>query len=343
MTSPTLVLPPGVVQPFDLHRLHDDLHVMAFFDGHPVYEAVEAMIRRSADGPAAIRAILTRHDQTQVDHVNDDGLCAAARFAPRPTFRREIAFVEDWTGACPRVRVAFESHAGEAVVLDVTSASPPDAARGGLSDPGRHSEGSSLPLMWRGRGALAGPASKVSIDGIAWPIRVKLRGAAGFVAHHGFFTEAHDMLILRAGSVTSTLLEQPGEWAVGARWIDGRPDGNRSYRITHLTAEGGVRLSGREDRETLHGQRRGNRLELHRIDVLDANAKGPSASLVFEPDGRFRLALDGASGSVDGAVRLDADGAIHLLPEEPAWAIARAVHLRLSRSGDRVDVTTSIG
>ena len=102
MTSPTLVLPPGVVQPFDLHRLHDDLHVMAFFDGHPAYEAVEAMIRRSADGPAAIRAILTRHDQTQIDHVNDDGLCAAARFAPRPTFRREIAFVEDRTEACPR-------------------------------------------------------------------------------------------------------------------------------------------------------------------------------------------------------------------------------------------------
>jgi hypothetical protein len=343
MTSPTLVLPPGVVQPFDLHRLHDDLHVMAFFDGHPVYEAVEAMIRRSADGPAAIRAILTRHDQTQIDHVNDDDLYAAARLSPRQTCRREIAFVEDRAAACPRARVAFESHAGEAVVLDLTSASPPAAARGGLSDPGRHAEGSSLPLMWRGRSALAGPASKVSIDGIAWPIPVKLRGAAGFVAHHGFFTEAHDMLILRAGTVASTVLEQPGEWKVGTRWTYSRPDGNRSYRITHVTPEGAVRLSGRGDLETLHGRRRGDRLELHRIDVLAAGATGRRASLVFEPDGRFHLALDGASGSVDGDVRLDADGAMHLLPREPAWATARAVHVRISRSGDRIEVAALIG
>jgi hypothetical protein len=343
MSLPALVLPPGIVQPFDLHRLHDDLHVMAFFDGHPVYEAVEAMIRRSSDGPATIRAILTRHDQTQIDHVNDDRLYAAACLAPRQTCRREIAFVEDRAAACPRVRLAFDSHAGEAVVLDVTSASPPDAARGGLSDPGRHAEGTSLPLMWRGRSALAGPASRVSIDDIALPIPVKLRGAAGFVAQHGFFTEAHDMLVLRSGTVTSTLLEQPGEWTVGARWIYDGPDGRRSYRITHLTAAGGVQLSGREDRETVHGQRRGDRLELHRIDVLAAGGAGRCASLVFEPDGRFRLALEGASGSVDGVIRLDDDDAIHLLPEEPAWAIARAVHLRLSRRGNRVDVTTSIG
>ncbi len=48
MTSSALVLPAGIVQPFDLHRLHDDLHVMAFFENHPVYEAVEAMVRRRA-------------------------------------------------------------------------------------------------------------------------------------------------------------------------------------------------------------------------------------------------------------------------------------------------------
>jgi hypothetical protein len=38
-------LPPGLLQPFDLKALRDDLHVMAFVRGHPEWEAVEAMVR----------------------------------------------------------------------------------------------------------------------------------------------------------------------------------------------------------------------------------------------------------------------------------------------------------
>ena len=65
-----VLLPPSVLQPFPLHFRRDDLHVMAFFQGHPAYEAVEAMIQLRADDRPAIRAILTRHDQSQIDHIN---------------------------------------------------------------------------------------------------------------------------------------------------------------------------------------------------------------------------------------------------------------------------------
>lgn len=68
--SPGIVLPEGIVQPFDLPFAADDLHVMACFEGHAEYEAVEAMIRRLPDR-TSVRAILTRHTQTQIDHVND--------------------------------------------------------------------------------------------------------------------------------------------------------------------------------------------------------------------------------------------------------------------------------
>ena len=33
-----LLLPPQVIQPFGLRFIRDDLHVMAYFDGHPEYE-----------------------------------------------------------------------------------------------------------------------------------------------------------------------------------------------------------------------------------------------------------------------------------------------------------------
>jgi hypothetical protein len=323
MSSSGLLLPPGVVQPFDLHRLHDDLHVMAFFAGHPAYEAVEAMIRRSGAGPPMIRAILTRHDQSQIDHVNDGHLLAAARLAQRQTCARDIALFEDSSGPCPRVHVEFVSHDGESVVLDVTSASPPDRARGGLSDPGRHSQGTSLPLMWRGKSAFAGAASRVIIDGVAWPIPVKFGDGNHFVARHGFFTESHDMLVLRAGT---TALES-----------------GRGYRVIAAAAPGLVVMS-HADRagEVVTGRYVDGRFDLHRVD-LDAAASGRRTSLVVDGSQRFRMVLDGASGSVDGDVRLDADGGIHLLPRAPAWAVTRAAHLRIAQSDGRLEATASIG
>ena len=172
---PGLRLPADVVTPFDLRCMADDLHVMAYFAGHPVYEAVEAMIRRSSSGQLVVRAILTRHDQTQIDHVNADLLMAAARATRRETCFRSISVVEDRSDRCPRLRVEFVSQAGEAIAFDVKSASPPDASRGGLSDPGDHAAQSILPLMWRGRSALAGAESRVWVNGIEYAIPVKLR------------------------------------------------------------------------------------------------------------------------------------------------------------------------
>jgi len=93
--EPGIVLPPGLLQPFLLRFRREDLHIMAFFSGHPDYEAVEAMIRYRGDGTPSIRAILTRHDQSQIDHVNDDDLSAEGHGVARQTCRRDIALAID--------------------------------------------------------------------------------------------------------------------------------------------------------------------------------------------------------------------------------------------------------
>src|SRR5437667_3855801 len=119
--QPGLLLPPDVLQPFLLRFRRDDLHVMAFFAGHPDYEAVEAMIQNRENGRSSIRAILTRHDQTQIDHVNDEMLLREATNAHRQTFFREIRLDTSAPSGRRQARIEFASHAGEHVVLDLTT------------------------------------------------------------------------------------------------------------------------------------------------------------------------------------------------------------------------------
>jgi len=57
------------IQPFDVFFRREDRHVIAFFSGHPVYEAVEAFLGRRHGRAPLVRAILTRHDQSQVDYI----------------------------------------------------------------------------------------------------------------------------------------------------------------------------------------------------------------------------------------------------------------------------------
>jgi hypothetical protein len=109
------------------------------------------MIARRADGTFAVRTILTRKDQTQIDHINDAALAAQMRGAKREVCERAIHVVIGGKGQKSRIAVTFTSQAGENVVLDVTAIGPLSPAGAGLTDPGDHSLNTSLPLMWRSR------------------------------------------------------------------------------------------------------------------------------------------------------------------------------------------------
>ena len=173
-----MVLPPGLLQPFLLRFRREDLHIMAFFSGHPDYEAVEAMISYRGDGSPSIRAILTRHDQRQIDHVNDDALSAEGHGVARETCRRDIALAVDAPPGRRHARLEFDSHAGEPVVLDITTVGEPDPKRGGISDPGSHSPNTSLPLMRRRASSLAGPQTAVFVGGKHFQVPVKISSGA---------------------------------------------------------------------------------------------------------------------------------------------------------------------
>ncbi len=137
---------------------------------------------------------------------------------------------------------------------------------------------------------------RVTIDGTAWPIPASPRQRRRAVAHHGVYTESHDMLIVRAG----TRRHDRGPAARMDRYRIER-DSRRRCPPRRCRA-GGSAIDW----------------ELHRIDLgTRRRHEVPTASVVFEAAGRFRLRLDGASAAVDGEVHVDGDseaGVIHLLP-----------------------------
>lgn len=340
-----IVLPPGLLQPFLLRFRREDLHVMAFFSGHPEYEAVEAMIRYRGDGTPSIRAILTRHDQSQIDHVNDDELSAEAHGVARETCRRDIALAVDALPGKRRARLEFLSHAGEPIVLDITTVAEPDPKRGGVSDPGSHSPNTSLPLMRRRSSTLAGPQTAVSVGGRRFDVPVKIRSGP-FVAHEGYFTEGHVFGAIRAGTISHRLHAAPVRMAVGERWVvesDGRL---MTYRIESRDPDGKLCIT-RDDApsESIEACATGEGLRVTRIGK-PAGAKLPGGlELVFDQPGYFRLAMEGetiVSGSVEVERRPGA-AVVTLSPTQPDWAVTRPVCVTCSRDGDRWTAVTQIG
>jgi hypothetical protein len=352
ITSPTdvpqsgLLLPPDVVQPFFLRFRRDDVHVMAFFIGHPRYEAVEAMIQERASGEHSIRAILTRHDQSQIDHINDAALLAQMRGARREVCRRAIDFASEPFGGGRRARLEFKSNAGERVVLCITTLGEPDARGAGLTDPGGHSASASLPLMLRGASALAGPESWVTVDGVRYDLPAKsLSGSA--VGADGYYTEGHAMGVIRAGSVTRRLIGKPDRLEVGAKWTFQSGGKTTTYRIAARDSAGRLRIETVDGSgEVVTARALDGRLAVSKIEVGAVAPTSGGLALAFDDAGGFSLSMAGTRDLVTGLVDIEesAKGAlITLRPATPDWAADRAVRVAISRRGQRLRFLTMIG
>jgi hypothetical protein len=344
-SGPGIVLPPGLLQPFLLRFRREDLHIMAFFSGHPDYEAVEAMIYYRDDGTPSIRAILTRHDQLQIDHVNDDGLSAEGLGVSRETCRRDIALAVEALPGRRHARLEFISHAGEPVMLDITTTGEPDQKRGGVSDPGSHSPNTSLPMMRRRASTLAGPQTGVFIGGKRFEVPVKIRSGP-FVAHEGYFTEGHTFGAIRAGTVAYRLKTQPARMAVGEQWVFDSDGRTIVYRIEDHGPGGKLRIASEDSRsELIEAFAAGDGLRITRIGYLADRISREGLELVFDEAGCFSLAMDGET-IVSGSAEIARDATttmVSLSPAQPDWAVARLVRVACSRDGDLLTATTTIG
>ena len=348
--SPGFLLPPGVVQPFDMRFAADDFHVFAFLQGHPEYEAVEAMIRTRVGEPPAVRAILTRHDQTQVDHVNDDATFAQAQaYQGRLTVRRDVVVQDHGTPGKPCLAVHFASFANEPVTLRLQAVAPADAARGGLTDPGNHALASSLPLMWRSTGGLAGAGTAVTISGVPYEVKERFRTPA-FVALDGFYTEGFHMGAMRASTRSFEVLEEPARIAIGSTWRHAGSDGNEirwvvtgmpSPRLVVIEARHGSRS------ERVLGETDGRSLRLLEAAVMETERSGPGFCLRLLSERRFAMDVadgrDLVTGDLSAQQQEDGSMELRLVPSHPAWAIGRPVTVGVQRVGQRITIASRVG
>jgi hypothetical protein len=334
-------LPAVLVNPLALRYVADDVHVIAFFSGHAHDECVEAMLSARADGTHAVRAILTGHDQRQVDHVNDDALLAMAAHADRATVRCDIDVAIDLAAALPRAEIRFTSHRGEAVELSVVCAFPPDATRGGLTDPGTHALETSLPIMLRTASAMAGAASRVSIAGRAYAIPEKLRAGPHVVAHHGYFSRGFHMAALRCGTRKLRLLRCPATLAVGQCWVYETDQGRRSHEIVAKDADGLITIATTDRQpETVRARPSAAGLELIDVRLQSPRDGECGVAIAFAADGTFTIGIDAHRELITGVVRQPAANALTLRPQQPAWATQRALHVQWHQAGDLLTIET---
>lgn len=191
------LLVPGLLQPLDLRYEYAELHVMLYLDDHPAYESIEAMIGPANRGARHVRVILTRHDQTQVDHVSAPRMLSDFAGIDRRVVLRAIEVDCHPDLPLPTATVRFDSWRDEPITFTVRALSPPDQARAGLTDPGGHSATTSLPVMLRERSTLAGPGSSLTLAGQPCVLAMLPgTGPAGPLTK-GFVTLGHHLPVLR--------------------------------------------------------------------------------------------------------------------------------------------------
>lgn len=245
--------------------------------------------------------------------------------------------------------LAFVSHRGEAVLLDVRGTTPALAVFGGLTDPEGHAP-DVLPILWRDASAVADVASSVTIDGQPYTIPPFLIGSAQ-LGLDAFYTEGFAAGIIAAGQRRLQLLEAPAALAVGARW----EFADRVYEIMELGPDRAVirRTSGVP--ETIEAVVRAGRLYPTAIAVSSGSERPGEIVLAFDPSlpdvtgagfGRdaaaaFTIAVNGHASVVDGRV-VPGERAFDVLPGEPAWATSRTIQIALARAGGSWTLSSSI-
>lgn len=314
LTSATSIAANPVL-PFEVISVHADYHVIAWFAGHPDYECVEAFV----EGPERIRAILTRHDQTQIDIFNYPGADAAPERDSRAG-KIEFALTRDRLGA----KLTLEMPDGKTLVLSYVAQTAPDPAYGGLTDPGTHALDGGLPAMFRKASSVSGPKSRVLIDGKTYPIPIdqKISKPPFFTGYSAFMSEGYESVFFR------TFAERPAQTIPAHR-----------VAFASGNAESGSAESGIES-------------VILSPDRVTLRFNPPLRAPLELPDGetetsRFELSFSGErEPSLYGTVRASRKGdgiTVRLLPEYPVWAKAsRGMRYDIRVSGTDVSVKAAM-
>jgi hypothetical protein len=337
------------IQPFPVLYACHDYHVILFLDGHPEYEAAEAMISEHGGGRASIRAILTLLDKRQVDHL--DGEAPSEVHTKREVHSTPMRYERFSVEGRTRIHLAFESFRGEAIRMELEAASLASPAEGALVDPRGHSGQLALPVMCPERVARLGPASRV---------HMAVAGASrAFRGTQGFYAENFRIGVLRASRSHLRMVQVPARLAPGEQWVYESSGGPRRYEILGVQ-DNAFHVRGGNEWIDAEVQEKG--VSLRRVSFLSSNQhhKDSIYSLAFSPalpispsmdgqerssESRFRISIDeraslvtGEAASEQGVGRVK----LTLLPGQPGWALHRKASISIVDADGGLQLETDI-
>ncbi len=224
------LLADSFLQPFNLYFDRNDEFVMLWPDGHPAYEAVEAMIKFRKDKEPWIRVILTRHDATQIHLINDE---------PEVNFLKKVSNIEVYYAPIsykkvykdekPQIFIEFTTQKNEKVVFDFRGLGKPSAEYARVSSGGRHASTTIFPLMYSEKVTLAGPGSRVILDGKAYEPAVQNQGL--FTSVNGNYTDSFEIMALRVMSDNLKIEGTPQQPHAGQSWVYNQNGVKQIYTI----------------------------------------------------------------------------------------------------------------
>lgn len=350
------------IQPFNLFFRHNDFHVMLYFKEHPEYEAVEAMIEKRKEKEPLVWAIITRHDQTQIDHINNQELVEemqASSSTGREIHYTPIQFYSSDETGKPHILLKFTSFKGENIVFDFYAAAKPLSKHGGLTDPERHGEISSLPIMWREKSTLASPKSKISFDGKNYKIPVEVSIPIFFKGMKGYYTEGFRIGGMTIGETDLKLVKKPERIEIGMEWIYKTNNDKWIYKIVEINDDQVIIQKVPETSETISARIANDHLEIAEIKVTSPSGREGAFIIKFDPclpdmvgvtEGqklvsRFSISVDDRKALVTGKIELKKETdriVLNLDPEQPDWAVKRAMLITVSGEDNRYWVKTVV-
>jgi hypothetical protein len=304
-----------LIVPFDLVGLRAEYHVIAWFNGHPDYETVEAFVY--AEGRA--RAILTRPDGSQIDIFNypEADITSGREWRAGSV---EFALAANRRDATLRLTLPD----GKVLALDYVGQGALSPAHAGLTDPGQHAPDGGLPTMYRQTSSVASDRSRLTVDGVAYPIPIdaSISKPPFFTAYKAFLSEGYESLIVR------TYAEKAATELTPASSLTYRT-GNSENTVTLASGKGAVGApkirSILADTPLLSGATPAKGVP-RGVTLSFEPALGDPRSVADGTTETSRFAITFAAGkakAIVGTVTVARQGnrvTIRLLPERPTWA-----------------------
>jgi hypothetical protein len=321
------------VNPFNIFFEKYDIHVMLYFLDHPKYESIEAMIHESEY--TQIRLILTMHDQSQIDYLNNqdavnkilsDGIRRETHFA-------DIEYIRGIIGRKPEVSIGFMTIDEEKFEFYVSCASPPSKSHAGLTNPEGHSADTTFPIMYREMSSLASEKSSVIIDGKSYEIPILVNIPLFFKGLKGYYSEKFKLAVIRTGEQTIEIIQSPSAIEPGEKWVYKNGNDLTEYVIGSIDDTTFTITSGPT---VIHCIAISNQIGILSITTFPSNCDDGTMVIQFESpvfsspsiqgETAFRINTDNHEDLVTGKFiygNTQQTQVFVLIPDNPKWARKR--------------------